>query len=207
LLQGCKTNERLFEAFAIEMDRLPFEKRVKVPLIEQTLIDIATNYIGVTKALLSEDKIFPNVKPIPYEQCYACNRELLRRQNVNSLVGLMICLQENSKDAFSQGDITVHRLYLEMADIIKEIYISYQHENWWFPSDILVYIPISYFSEIADDIKTEVKKTLFTMVESINQDTMPTKLIFKDGHPQKEKVSRSEYLQVILYFLEECHAE
>ena len=89
-----------------------------------------------------------------------------------------MCIQEGSKDAFSKGDINVHRIYLEMSELIKEIYLSYENENWIFPSTILLYIPLNYFVDIFDDIKSEVKRTLFTMVEKINQDKMPYKLIY-----------------------------
>jgi hypothetical protein len=39
------------------------------------------------------------------------------------------------------------------------------------------------------------------MVEAINEDRMPHKISYIDGKIIREKVRRSEYLQVILYFL------
>jgi len=57
---------------------------------------------------------------------------------------------------------------------------------------------------ISDDIKADVKKTLFVMVETINEDRMPFKLSFENGKVRRQRVERSEYLQVILYFLFEC---
>lgn len=91
-----------------------------------------------------------------------------------------------------------------MSELIKQIYLSYQHSNWLFPSDILLCIPLSFFMNISDDIKADVKKTLFVMVETINEDRMPFKLSFENGKVRKQRVERSEYLQVILYFLFEC---
>jgi hypothetical protein len=56
----------------------------------------------------------------------------------------------------------------------------------------------------SEDIKADVKKTLFQMVETMNQDTMPYKLKNSEGNIARERVNRAEYLQVILYFLAEC---
>jgi hypothetical protein len=45
------------------------------------------------------------------------------------------------------------------------------------------------------------------MVEAINQDRMPYKIGYADGRAVRERVTQAEYLQVILYFLTECHNE
>lgn len=60
--------------------------------------------------------------------------------------------------------------------------------------------------DISDDIKTDVKKTLFTMVENVNKNNMPRKIVY-DQTVSIERVEPSEYLQVLLLFLEECHRE
>ena len=65
--------------------------------------------------------------------------------------------------------------------MLKEIYLSYDEDVWLFPSSIVLYLPLDYFTEISEDIKAEVKKTLFTMVEKINQGKMPYKLVWKGG--------------------------
>lgn len=54
-----------------------------------------------------------------------------------------------------------------MIDLLKHIYLSYQHANWLFPPDLLLYIPISHLIDIADDIRQEVKRALFTMVSAL----------------------------------------
>jgi hypothetical protein len=41
---------------------------------------------------------------------------------------------------------------------------------------MLLYIPLRYFMDISEDIRADVKKTLFIMVESINEDRMPYRL-------------------------------
>lgn len=88
---------------------------------------------------------------------------------------------ENSEDAFSMGDISVHKVYLKMTEITKQIYLSYQNQNWLFPTDILLYIPLRYFMDFSEDIKADVKKTLFMMVEAINEGKMPHKISYVDG--------------------------
>jgi len=44
---------------------------------------------------------------------------MLEAGNVNMLVGLMMCMQDNSKDAFNLGDLSVHKIYLHLSDLIK----------------------------------------------------------------------------------------
>jgi len=45
------------------------------------------------------------------------------------------------------------------------------------------------------------------MVNVLNEDRMPHKLIIDEGNIVKTKVDRGEYLQVILFFLEACRRE
>ncbi len=104
------------------------------------------------------------MKPLGLQEGLASSRYLLENRNFNGLVGLLMAIQENSKDAFAQGDIGVHKVYLRMSEVLKEIYLSYHRPNWLFPSDILLYIPLRYFMDISEDIKADVKKTLFLMV-------------------------------------------
>ncbi len=53
LLEQCKKDCRLMElVYTLEMDKLPFEKRSRIPEIELRVMDIACNYIAVTKGLL-----------------------------------------------------------------------------------------------------------------------------------------------------------
>lgn len=101
----------------------------------------------------------------------------------------------------------MHKVYLRMSEVLKEIYLSYHRPNWLFPADILLYIPLRYFMDISEDIKADVKKTLFLMVEAINQDRMPYKVGHGEDGLKRERVEQAEYLQVILYFLEECRSE
>jgi hypothetical protein len=171
------------------------------------MIDIVHNYIGVVKGLLEESGVFEEVPKVSWEDAYASSKYLLEHQSVNGLVGVLMCIQENSKEAFSQGGVEVHRVYIRMSELLKEIYLSYEHENWLFPPDILLYIPLRYFIEISDDIRADVKKTLFQMVNVLNEDRLPYRLVHRNGKPQRERVDRAEYLQVILYFLEECKRE
>jgi hypothetical protein len=69
---------------------------------------------------------------------------MLQLSNINMLVGLMMCMQDTSKDAFSLGDLSVHKIYLHLSDLLKEIYLSYQYAVWMFPSAVLLYIPLAY---------------------------------------------------------------
>ena len=55
-----------------------------------------------------------------------------------------------------------------MSELLRKIYLSYEHNNWIFPPDILLYIPLSHFIEISDDFKADIKKALFTMVNNLN---------------------------------------
>lgn len=53
VLQKCKTDKNLMQlSYTLEMDKLPFDKRKKTPLIEKLIMDITYNYIAVAKALL-----------------------------------------------------------------------------------------------------------------------------------------------------------
>ena len=104
------------------------------------------------------------MKPVPLEQAYESSHFMLEGSNVNMLVGLMMCVQDRSKDAFSQGDLAVHKVYLHLSDLLKEIYLSYQYTHWLFPSAVLLYIPLTILIESSDDIKADIKKVLFTMV-------------------------------------------
>jgi len=54
MLSNCRKDPTVCEhTFAIEIDKLPFEKRSKVPQIEELIVDITHNYIAVSKHLLS----------------------------------------------------------------------------------------------------------------------------------------------------------
>lgn len=116
LLESSRHDGKLVAlVFSVEIDKLPFDKRSRIPEIEQLIIDMAYNYIGVVKGLfkgLKEERVFSNIKPIPTSECYASSLELLQNENVNALIGLLMCMQESSKDAFSLGDIHVHKIYL-----------------------------------------------------------------------------------------------
>lgn len=171
-------------------------------------MDITHNYIAVAKHLTNTDKIFHDIKAIPLAEAYTSSQHMLEMNNVNMLVGLMMCVQDHSKDAFSQGDLAVHKIYLHLSDLLKEIYLSYQHSHWLFPSSVLLYIPIAYLIENSEDLKADIKKVLFTMVETINQDKMPEKIVYHSDSKKysSEVVKRAEYLQVVLFFLEACRA-
>lgn len=45
--------------------------------------------------------------------------------------------------------------------------------------------------DISEDIKADVKKTLFMMVEAINEDRMPHKLVSSEDTVSRVKVERS----------------
>lgn len=113
-------------------------------------------------------------------------------------------IQERSKEAFSLGGLEVHRLYLRMIDLLKHVYLSFQHANWLFPPDLLLYIPLHHLIDISDDIRQEVKKTLFTMVSALGEDQLARRV-----GPGGEAigVSRGEQLQVVLLFLEACRRD
>ena len=103
----------------------------------------------------------------------------------------MIRIQEYSKVAFALGSLDVHKVYLRMSDLLRKIYLSYEHNNWIFPPDILLYIPLGHFIEISDDIKADIKKTLFTMVNNLNEDHLPCKItVSKDDKLIKAKVTQ-----------------
>ena len=57
---------------------------------------------------------------------------------------------------------------------------------------------------MSEDVIADMKKTLFKMVNAIGDDRLPDKIEVKDKKVECSKVSRSEYLQVILIFIEEC---
>jgi len=82
-------------------------------------LDVVFNYIAVVKHILEEYKVFDDIAPIPLEKGYASSRYLLENKTLNGLIGLLMAIQENSKDAFSLGDISVHKIYLKMSEIIK----------------------------------------------------------------------------------------
>ena len=152
----------------LELNLLPFQKRTRVPEIENITIDIVNNYIGAAKYILKEETLFPEVKMIEESQIYASSEYMLYHESVNGLVDLLMRIQEYSKSAFSLGGLEVHKIYLKMSELLKKIYLSYEHSNWIFPPDILLYIPLGHFIQISDDIKAEVKKTLFTLVNNLN---------------------------------------
>lgn len=129
---------------------------------------------------------------------------MLEKESANGLVDLLMRIQEGSKEAFSLGGLEVHRLYLRMIDLLKHIYLSFQHGNWLFPSDLLLYIPLHHLIDISDDIRQEVKRALFTMVSALGEDQLSRKIISKNGHLEVVKVTRGEQLQVVLLFLEAC---
>ena len=70
---------------------------------------------------------------------------MLYHESVNGLVDLLMRIQEYSKSAFSLGGLEVHKIYLKMSELLKKIYLSYEHSNWIFPPDILLYIPLGHF--------------------------------------------------------------
>jgi hypothetical protein len=43
--------------------------------------------------------------PVTFEEAYESSKYLLEHESVNGLVGLIMSIQENSKDAFSLGGI------------------------------------------------------------------------------------------------------
>ena len=57
---------------------------------------------------------------------------------------------------------------------------------------------------MSEDVIADMKKTLFKMVNAIGDDRLPDKIEVKDQKVECSKVSRAEYLQVILIFIEEC---
>ena len=57
---------------------------------------------------------------------------------------------------------------------------------------------------MSEDVIADMKKTLFKMVNAIGDDRLPDKIEVKDKKVECSKVSRAEYLQVILIFIEEC---
>jgi hypothetical protein len=57
--------------------------------------------------------------PINFEYAYESSKYLLKHESINVLVGLMMSIQENSKDAFSLGGIEVHKIYLRMSELPK----------------------------------------------------------------------------------------
>lgn len=114
-------------------------------------------------------------------------------------------LQERNREAFSLGGLEVQRLYLRMIDLLKHIYLSFQYGNWLFPPDLLLYIPLAHLMDIADDIRQEVKRALFTMVSALGEDQLATRVRAVEGKDgirfEGVRVSRGEQLQVVLLFL------
>ena len=78
-------------SYTIEMDKLPFEKRKRIPEIEQLILEIVYNYIAV--AILAEKKLFSSVAPLPEQSAFASTQELLKNQNFNGLVGILMLIQ------------------------------------------------------------------------------------------------------------------
>jgi hypothetical protein len=91
-----------------------------------------------------------------------------------------------------------------MIDLLKHIYLSFQNKNWLFPPDLLLYIPINHLVDISDDIRQDIKKTLFTMVSALGEDQLARRVGFG---AEAIDVSRGEQLQVILLFLEACRRD
>jgi hypothetical protein len=52
---------------------------------------------------------------------------LFKRESANGLVDLLMRIQEKSKDAFSLGGLEVHKIYLKMIELLKNIYLSYEN--------------------------------------------------------------------------------
>jgi hypothetical protein len=80
-------------SYTIEMDKLPFEKRKRIPEIEQLILEIVYNYIAVAKSILAEKKLFSSVAPLPEQSAFASTQELLKNQNFNGLVGILMLIQ------------------------------------------------------------------------------------------------------------------
>lgn len=139
---------------------------------------------------------------------YASSKWLLERESANGLIDLLMRIQEKSKEAFSLGGLEVHRIYLQMIDLLKRIYLSYENSNWLFPPDLLLYIPIHNLIEISDDLRNEVKRSLFRMVSALGEDQLSRKIVLgREGKLEVQAVSRGEHLQVILLFLDACRRE
>lgn len=75
------------------MDKLPFDKRQRSPEIEQLVLDIVYNYVAVAKFLLKEKKLFSSVSPLTEDHAFASTQELLKNQNFNGLVGILMLIQ------------------------------------------------------------------------------------------------------------------
>ena len=112
----------------------------------------------------------------------------LEEENFNAVVGLMMCIQEGSKEAFSEGDLSIHKIYLEMGELLKQIYLSYQSNNWLFPSNVLLYIPLRYLMDILDDIKGDMRKVLFEMVEGLGVNREVYKVRWNGKRPERVRV-------------------
>jgi hypothetical protein len=138
---------------------------------------------------------------------FASSRWLLERETANGLVDLLMRIQEGSKEAFSLGGLEVHRLYLRMIDLLRHIYLSFQHPNWLFPSELLLYIPLQHLIDLSDDIRQQVKRALFTMVSALGEDQLARKIVMREGKLEVVLVSRAEQLQVVLLFLEACRQD
>lgn len=209
VLTDARTDERLMPFVeSLELNLLPFEKRKLAPRIEEMSLDIVENYIGAAKGILGEGALFPEVEARRGSEVYATSKYLLQHQSANGLVDLLMRIQEKSREAFSLGGLDVHRIYLRMIDLLKRIYLSYEHANWLFPADILLYIPIHNLIEVSDDLRNEVKRTLFRMVSALGEDQLSRKIVAgQDGELSVEAVSRGEHLQVILLFLDACRRE
>ena len=72
----------------------------------------------------------------------------------------------------------MHRIYLRMIDLLKHVYLSFQNRNWIFPPDLLLYIPVNHLIDISDDIRQDVKRTLFTMVSALGEDQLARRVGF-----------------------------
>lgn len=83
----------LLLVYSLEIYRLPFARRTKTPELERLVLGMTYNYIAVAKHILEADKVFHNVKPLPFEEGYASTKEMLKKSDINGLVGVLMNIQ------------------------------------------------------------------------------------------------------------------
>ena len=94
MLRGSRNDPALLDlVYTLEMDKLSFERRNRVPEIENEVLAITLDYVGVAKGVLGEEGVFPEVKALKLEEGFASSRYLLQNRNFNGLVGLLMAIQ------------------------------------------------------------------------------------------------------------------
>lgn len=77
-----------------------------------------------------------------------------------------------------------------MAEYLKSAFLSFGKDLWLFPQNIFTPLTLGFFKKIAEDINDDLKNILYQMVEKLNADKLPEKLVCENGEFKLKKVTR-----------------